>query len=266
MKKTLLLIATLFTFQAAYADYTTDCLKGKKHSAACKRMLNDYWKYNALIEKIAYEEGIDPSLLKALIAYESAYNAKAVSSANAKGLTQVIPGTAKQHGVYNSQYLHIPAVSIRTGAKELAKQWKKYQRLDLTLAAYNAGPGAVDKYGGVPPYKETRAYVKNITRLYAEFKAAEKRKGQTAKQQQAQITPPPSMKNITPVAKTHATNPELNVSGAKFEYNAPQTQAVSEKPTPKTNKANKTIRKSKKSAVPQQMAEQKSAFREVVAN
>ena len=79
-------------------------------------------------------------------------------------------------------------MSIRTGAKELAKQWKKYQRLDLTLAAYNAGPGAVDKYNGVPPYKETRAYVKNITRLYAEFKAAEKRKGQTAKQQQAQIT------------------------------------------------------------------------------
>ncbi|MBR1818768.1 MAG: lytic transglycosylase domain-containing protein [Neisseriaceae bacterium] len=263
IKKPLLLLLTLFTFQAAYADYTTDCLKGKKHSAACKRMLNDYWKYNDLIEKIGREEGIDPALLKALIAYESAYNTKAVSSAKAKGLTQVIAGTAKQHGVHNSQYLHIPEVSIRTGAKELAKQWKKYKRLDLTLAAYNAGPGAVDKYNGVPPYKETRAYVKNITRLYAEFKAAEKRKGQTVKQQQAQITPPPSVKNITPVAKTHATNPELNVAGAKFEYNAPQMQTVSDKPTPKTNKA---IRKTKKSAVPQQMAEQKSAFREIVAN
>ena len=151
---------------------------------------------------------------------------------------------------------------IRTGAKELAKQWKKYQRLDLTLAAYNAGPGAVDKYGGVPPYKETRAYVKNTTRLYAEFKVAEKRQGLPEKQV-AQITPPPSMKNITPIAKTHATNPELNVAGAKFEYNAPQMQTASEKPTPKINKA---IRKSKKTAVPQQMAEQKSAFREVVAN
>ena len=259
MKKTLLLLLTLFTFQAAYADYTTDCLKGKKHSAACRQMLNNYWKYNDLIEKIAREEGIDPALLKALIAYESAYNAKAISSANAKGLTQVIAGTAKQHGVNNSQYLYIPEVSIRTGAKELAKQWKKYKRLDLTLAAYNAGPGAVDKYGGVPPYKETRAYVKNITRLYGEFKAAERRKGQTA-QQQAQITPPPSLKNVTPVAKTQTTNPELNVAGAKFEFQAAQRQPENK---PKTQKA---IRKTKKSAVPQQMAEQKSAFREVVAN
>ena len=265
MKKTLLLIATLFTFQAAYADYTTDCLKGKKHSAACRQMLNNYWKYNDLIEKIAREEGIDPALLKALIAYESAYNDKAISSANAKGLTQVIAGTAKQHGVNNSQYLYIPEVSIRTGAKELAKQWKKYRRLDLTLAAYNAGPGAVDKYNGVPPYKETRAYVKNITRLYAEFKAAEQRnKGQTVKQQQAQFTPPPSLKNVTPVANKQPKNPELNISGAKFEYNAPQMQTASEKTTPQTSKA---IRKTKKPESPQQqIAEQKSAFREVVAN
>lgn len=257
MKKTLLLLLTAFTFQAAYADYTTDCLKGKKHSASCKRMLNDYWKYNALIEKIGREEGIDPALLKALIAYESAYNAKAVSSANAKGLTQVIAGTAKQHGVHNSQYLHIPEVSIRTGAKELAKQWKKYKRLDLTLAAYNAGPGAVDKYGGIPPYKETRAYVKNITRLYAEFKAAEKRKGQTAKQQQAQITPPPSLKNVTPVANAQSKNPELNISGAKFEFQAATRQAN----TPKA-----VAKQHRKATAPQQMAENKSAFRTVIAN
>lgn len=261
IKKPLLLLLTAFTFQAAFADYTTDCLKGKKHSAACKRMLNDYWKYNDLIEKIAREEGIDPALLKALIAYESAYNAKAVSSAKAKGLTQVIAGTAKQHGVNNAQYLHIPEVGIRTGAKELAKQWKKYKRLDLTLAAYNAGAGAVDKYNGVPPYKETKAYVKNITRLYGEFKAVERRKGQTVKQQQAQITPPPSLKNVTPVAKTHTTNPELNVAGAKFEFQAATKQPENK---PKTQKA---IRKTKKPEPQQQMAENnKSAFREVVAN
>lgn len=257
MKKTLLLIATLFTFQAVYADYTTDCLKGKQHSASCKKMLNNYWRYNALIEKIAYEEGIDPALLKALIAYESAYNAKAISSANAKGLTQVIAGTAKQHGVNNSQYLYIPEVSIRTGAKELAKQWKKYRRLDLTLAAYNAGPGAVDKYNGVPPYKETRAYVKNITRLYAEFKAAEQRnKGQTVKQQQAQFTPPPSLKNVTPVANKQPKNPELNISGAKFEFQAATTQ-------PKTKKV---VAKKRKNIQPQQIAENKSAFRTLVTN
>ncbi|MBR5940838.1 MAG: lytic transglycosylase domain-containing protein [Neisseriaceae bacterium] len=261
MKKTLLLLLTAISFQAAFADYTTDCLKGKKHSASCKKMLNNYWRYNALIEKIAYEEGIDPSLLKALIAYESAYNAKAVSSAEARGLTQVIADTAKQHGVHNAQYLHIPEVSIRTGAKELAKQWKKYKRLDLTLAAYNAGPGAVDKYNGVPPYKETKAYVKNITRLYGEFKAAERRnKGQTVKQQQAQITPPPSLKNVTPVAKTQTTNPELNVAGAKFEFQAAQKQPENK---PKTQKA---IRKTKKPEPQQQMAENKSAFRTVIAN
>ena len=257
MKKTLLLLLTAISFQAAYADYTTDCLKGKQHSASCKKMLNNYWRYNALIEKIAREEGIDPALLKALIAYESAYNAKAISSANAKGLTQVIAGTAKQHGVNNSQYLYIPEVSIRTGAKELAKQWKKYRRLDLTLAAYNAGPGAVDKYNGVPPYKETRAYVKNITRLYAEFKAAEQRnKGQTVKQQQTQFTPPPSLKNVTPVANKQPKNPELNISGAKFEFQAATTQ-------PKTKKV---VAKKRKNIQPQQIAENKSAFRTLVTN
>ena len=258
IKKPLLLLLTLFTFQAAYADYTTDCLKGKKHSAACKRMLNDYWKYNALIEKIGYEEGVDPALLKALIAYESAYNSKAVSHAKAKGLTQVIAGTAKQHGVSNSQYLHIPEVSIRTGAKELAKQWKKYRRLDLTLAAYNAGPGAVDKYNGVPPYKETRAYVKNITRLYAEFKAAEKRQGLPEKQV-AQITPPPTVKNITPVANTQPKNPELNISGAKFEFQAATRQAET-KPKPKKTKQNR------KKPHPQQIEEESTGFITVIAN
>ena len=154
-------------FQPALSDdYTTACLKGKKHSTSCKRMLSNYWSYNALIEKIGREEGVDPSLLKAVIAYESSYNKNARSHANAKGLTQVIPGTARQHGVYNSQYLYIPEVSIRTGAKELAKQWRNFKRLDLTLAAYNAGSGAVKKYGyKVPPYKETTAYVKNISKL-----------------------------------------------------------------------------------------------------
>ena len=233
IKKPLLLLLTLFTFQAAYADYTTDCLKGKKHSAACKRMLNDYWKYNDLIEKIAREEGIDPALLKALIAYESAYNAKAVSSAKAKGLTQVIAGTAKQHGVHNSQYLYIPEVSIRTGAKELAKQWKKYKRLDLTLAAYNAGPGAVDKYNGVPPYKETRAYVKNITRLYNEFKIKEAK------------TP----KGVTP-QPYYANN---GVSGR------PKNQAT-QMPEVKIAKPNKP------KIVQAENKTRKSAFRTVIAN
>ena len=176
MNKILMTLLALFSFQIASADdYTTACLKGKKHSTSCKRMLSNYWSYNALIEKIGREEGVDPSLLKAVIAYESSYNKNARSHANAKGLTQVIPGTARQHGVYNSQYLYIPEVSIRTGAKELAAQWRNFKRLDLTLAAYNAGSGAVKKYGyRVPPYKETTAYVKNISKLYYEFKLAEK--------------------------------------------------------------------------------------------
>ena len=198
MHKTLLLIFAIFTFQLAYADYTTDCLKGKKHSTACQNMLKRYWKYNDLIEKIGQEEGVDPSLLKALIAYESAYKAQARSPADAKGLTQVIPGTAKQHGVNNSQYLYTPEISIRTGAKELAKLWKMFGRLDLTLAGYNAGPGAVKKYGyKVPPYRETTAYVKNIGKLYQEFKIAEQKKnykGVTAQVSHAFYTQPAEIK------------------------------------------------------------------------
>lgn len=214
MKKCLLILS-LLCFQPAFADYTTDCLKGKKYSTACQNMLKRYWQYSDLIEKIGRQEGVDPSLLKALIAYESSYNAKARSGADAKGLTQVIPGTARQHGVNNSQYLYIPEVSIRTGAKELAKLWRMFGRLDLTLAGYNAGPNAVKKYGyKVPPYAETKAYVKNIGRLYQEFKAVERVKAPLAVNHSGSL-------NVTP------QNIHAQVKNAKFQPTTPQmTQAI----------------------------------------
>ena len=261
MHKIILSLLLTISFQLACADYTTDCLKGKKNSTACQNMLKRYWKYNELIEKIGREEGVDPSLLKALIAYESSYNASARSHANAKGLTQVIPGTAKQHGINNSQYLYIPEVSIRTGAKELAKQWRNFGRLDLTLAAYNAGAGAVKKYGNkVPPYAETTAYVKNIARLYQEFKTAER------------VKAPLASLNVTP------QNIQAQVSNARFHYQSnlpqistPQNVQVAynnnsfsnipdEPPTPK-----KKTKKPKTKSPTTQLA-QNSAFKTVIAN
>jgi len=117
-------------------------------------------QYAAAIEAAANKAGIDPKLLAAVAWSESGFRADAVSGAGAIGLTQLMPATAAGMNVDPKD----PAQNLDGGARYLAVQLRRFGgRVDLALAAYNAGPTAVNKYGGVPPYEETQNYVRRVT-------------------------------------------------------------------------------------------------------
>jgi soluble lytic murein transglycosylase-like protein len=120
--------------------------------------------YDQIIRKIAARyAGIDPALIHSIITVESAYDRFAVSDKGAQGLMQLMPETAKDYGVKN---VFNAEENIEGGIKYLNDLLKTYpDRLDLVLAAYNAGRSAVVKYNGVPPYPETRDYVEKLTRV-----------------------------------------------------------------------------------------------------
>jgi soluble lytic murein transglycosylase-like protein len=116
--------------------------------------------YDALVTAAAQRYGIDPAILHGLIQQESGFNPGARSGAGALGLTQLMPGTASSLGVTNPLD---PAQSIDGGARYLREQLDAFGGdVVKALAAYNAGPGAVQRYGGVPPYAETQGYVQKV--------------------------------------------------------------------------------------------------------
>ncbi len=116
--------------------------------------------YDALISNAAQRYGVDPAVLHGLIQQESGFNPNAQSSAGASGLTQLMPGTASSLGVANPLD---PTESIEGGARYLSQMMGQFGGNTAdALAAYNAGPGAVQKYGGVPPYAETQSYVSKV--------------------------------------------------------------------------------------------------------
>lgn len=117
-------------------------------------------KYDDIIDKASKEYGIPKNLIKSVIAAESAGNHKAVSSAGAKGLMQLMDGTAASLGVQNS---FNPEENIFGGTNYLNKMLNKFDgSVELALAAYNAGPGNVEKHNGIPPFDETRKYVSRV--------------------------------------------------------------------------------------------------------
>lgn len=124
--------------------------------------------YQEEIETAAQQFDVDPALVRAVIHAESAFNPRALSSKGAQGLMQLMPGTADELGVSNAMDV---AENIRGGANYLAKMLKIHNGdIKLATASYNAGPGAVARYGGLPPFAETRAYVKRVGILHQRYR------------------------------------------------------------------------------------------------
>jgi len=116
-------------------------------------------EYKKLAREAALKYGIRFEVLDAVIVAESGYLPTAVSPKGAQGLMQLMPGTADNLGVLNS---FDPGQNIDAGARYLKAMLDRFSSLELALAAYNAGPAAVERYGGIPPYQETRQYVSSI--------------------------------------------------------------------------------------------------------
>jgi peptidoglycan DL-endopeptidase CwlO len=115
--------------------------------------------FAGLFERASNRYGVDATLLAAVAKQESGYNPRAVSSAGAQGLMQLMPATADGLGVNNS---FDPSQAVDGAARLLRDLLREFDRVDLALAAYNAGPGAVHRYDGIPPYPETQHYVRAV--------------------------------------------------------------------------------------------------------
>ena len=122
-------------------------------------------KYDRVIDRAAHAATIQPALVRAVIVVESGFNPRAVSKRGAIGLMQLRPSTARHYGVTN---IYDPAQNIRAGARFLGDLMVRFgSNLELALAAYNAGEGAVERYGRhIPPYRETLNYVPSVIRVY----------------------------------------------------------------------------------------------------
>jgi soluble lytic murein transglycosylase-like protein len=121
--------------------------------------------YSHLVQRIASRYGVDANLVHAVIKVESNYDPRAVSRRGAVGLMQLLPSTAAEMGIYQLTDAHD---NIMGGVRLLRRLLDRYSgNVTLALAAYNAGPGAVSRHRGVPPYQETQEYVRRVRRLYS---------------------------------------------------------------------------------------------------
>ncbi len=118
-------------------------------------------QFDHLIQKFAKEKGVDPTLVRAVIQVESAYQPRARSHKGALGLMQVMPATGRRYGIRN---LYDPTANIRAGVTHLKTLLDRFP-LSLALAAYNAGEGAVERFAGIPPFPETIDYVARVRAL-----------------------------------------------------------------------------------------------------
>lgn len=137
---------------------------GGSNQVWVKKYAKNHAKFDNLIQISALKHGVDPILIKAVIHTESAFNSRAISPVGAQGLMQLMPATAKRFKVTDS---FDPAQNIEGGTRYLNWLSKRFNgNQSLILAAYNAGEGNVDKYKGIPPFKETQQYVKKVQASY----------------------------------------------------------------------------------------------------
>jgi soluble lytic murein transglycosylase-like protein len=126
-------------------------------------------RFDPIIRNISRERGLDPALVKAVVHAESSFNPRALSKKGAIGLMQLMPATARRLGVANP---YRPEDNVRGGTRLLKHLLNRYDgNLSLALAAYNAGERAVDRVGGIPPYKETIGYVRRVKSLFSVYRA-----------------------------------------------------------------------------------------------
>jgi soluble lytic murein transglycosylase-like protein len=128
--------------------------------------------FRGLVERVARRYGLDPALVDAVVRAESGYDPQATSPAGAMGLMQLMPATARALGVVDP---YDPVQNVEGGVRYLRGLLDRFGDVTLALAAYNAGPGAVTRYGGVPPYRETRAYVERVLSTWQRLRAGGER-------------------------------------------------------------------------------------------
>ncbi|MBW2269610.1 MAG: lytic transglycosylase domain-containing protein [Deltaproteobacteria bacterium] len=125
-----------------------------------------HWQYDGIIGLTAREHRVQPALVKAVIAAESNFDSEAVSHKGAQGLMQLMPSTAAALGVGDP---FRPIENVRGGTAYLRQMLDRYGDVERAVAAYNAGPTAVDRFGGIPPYRETRDYVRRVLAYYRHY-------------------------------------------------------------------------------------------------
>jgi soluble lytic murein transglycosylase-like protein len=141
--------------------------------AIAEALLRRSQRYDGLIEDAARAAAVDSQLLRAMILVESGFDERAVSRRGARGLMQLMPATARRYGARD---LFNPSQNIGAGARYLRDLLDRYDRdLELALAAYNAGEDAVDRYRGMPPFEETRAYVPRVLGVYTSLRGLSER-------------------------------------------------------------------------------------------
>ena len=139
-----------------------------KERPAISLQVSSTGKYEPIISAASKRHGVSTHLLNAIIKVESDYNPRAVSRKGAKGLMQIMPETMKALNIAN---VFDPWENIMAGARYFKQLFNRYEgKLPLALAAYNAGPGVVDRFGSIPPFRETEDYVEKVIKYYYVFK------------------------------------------------------------------------------------------------